>query len=378
VPKLKDLSTRKGNEMKIRAAVAKEIGKPYSIEEVDLAEPKEGELLIRMVGSGICHTDEAAQHQFLPVPLPAVLGHEGSGIVEIVGAGVKGFKPGDHVAVSFGSCGHCNSCLDGAPYLCEGFNEINFGGVMPDGSKRLSQNGEELSSFFGQSSFATHAVVSAGSAVLVPDDIDLALVGPLGCGIQTGAGTVLNILRPGFDSTIAVLGVGTVGMSAIMAAKLAGCKRIIAVGGNPTSLELARELGATDTVNRKKVDDIVAAIREIGGGKGVDYAIDTTGVGDFVRKALASVKTGGTAVVLGATGDLTINVQDELMGESKSLIGIVEGNSNPRVFLPKLLEAYRAGRFPFDRIMRFYDFEDINQAAQDSSEGKVIKAVLRF
>jgi aryl-alcohol dehydrogenase len=364
--------------MKIKAAVIREAGQPYVIEEVDLADPKTGEILIKMVGSGICHTDEAAQQQFLPVPLPAVFGHEGSGIVEKVGDGVGGFTPGDRVALSFGFCGHCDCCLDGEPYLCESFNQINFGGVMPDGSKRLSQNGQELSSFFGQSSFATHAVVSASSAVRVPADIDLALVGPLGCGVQTGAGTVLNTLKPDFDSTIAIFGAGTVGMSAIMAAKLAGCKTIIAIGGNPASLELAKELGATNTVNRKQVDDVVAAIRKISGGKGVDYAIDTSGVADFVKKALAAVKTGGTAVVLGATGELTINVQEELMGENKSLIGIVEGNSNPRVFVPKLLEAFRAGRFPFDKIIKFYDFEDINQAARDSSEGKVIKAVLRF
>ncbi len=364
--------------MKIQAAVVHEAGQPFQIEEVELSGPKEGELLVKIVASGVCHTDEVAQRQIIPVPLPAVFGHEGCGIVEEVGEGVKEFQKGDRVGFSFGFCGHCENCLSAHQHACMNFNDINFGGVMADGTKRLSQNGVELSAFFGQSSFATYAVVHENSAIKVEDaDIDLALVGPLGCGIQTGAGAVLNRLRPAFGSSLAVFGCGTVGMSAIMAAKIAGCEKIIAVGGNPESLKLALELGATHTVNRKECDDIVAAVREITGG-GAHYSIDTTGVGDFVRKALASVRFMGTCVVLGATGDLTINVQEELMGDAKSLIGVVEGDSIPKLFIPKLLDYYKKGQFPFDRLIRFYDFKDINQAFADSHSGKVIKAVLRM
>lgn len=364
--------------MKIKAAVIHEKGQPYQFEEVDLAEPKQGELLVKIVACGVCHTDEVAQNQIIPVPLPAVFGHEGCGIVEKVGEGVVDFKPGDKVSLSFGYCGHCDNCLNAHMHVCVHLNDINFGGVMPDGTKRLSQNGKEVSTFFGQSSFATHAVVHQNSAVLVEDDdIDLALLGPLGCGIQTGAGAVLNRLRPKFGSSIAVFGCGTVGMSAIMAAKIAGCARIIAVGGNPTSLELAKELGATHTINRKEVEDIPAEIHKITNG-GANYSIDTTGVPDFVRKALASVGFLGTCVVLGVTGEMTFNVHEELMADAKSLIGVTEGESVPKSFIPKLIEHYKMGRFPFDKLIKFYDFEDLNQAVEDSHSGKVIKAVVKM
>ena len=363
--------------MKIKAAVAWETGKPFQIEEVDLAPPKEGEILVKIVASGVCHTDEVAQHQIIPVPLPAVFGHEGSGIVEGVGPGVYDFQKGDHVAVSFGFCEHCENCLSAHPHACESLNPINFGGAMPDGTKRLAKDGQEISAFFGQSSFATHAVVKASAAIKVSKDIDLALIGPFGCGIQTGAGAVLNALHPTFGTSIAVFGCGTVGMSAIMAAKIAGCEKIIGIGGNPASLTLAKELGATHTINRKETDDIVGKIVEITGG-GAHYAIDTSGVPDFVRKALNCLRMLGTAVVLGATGELTINVQAELMGPARSLIGIIEGNAVPRLFIPQLLRYYKEGRFPVDRLIKYYDFADINQALADSSAGKVIKAVVKM
>lgn len=363
--------------MKITAAVVHEKGQPFQIEEVDLDPPKGGELLVRIVASGVCHTDEVAQLQFIPVPLPAVFGHEGCGIVEEAYKGVTDFKKGDRVVFSFGFCGHCENCLSAHQHACENFNALNFAGVMSDGTTRLSQDGVKISSFFGQSSFATHAVVNQDSTVKVDDDIDLALAGPMGCGIQTGAGAVLNRLRPEFGSSIAVFGCGTVGMSAIMAAKIAGCAQVIAVSGNPSSLVLAKELGATHAINRKETDDIVGRIKEITRG-GAHYAIDGSGVSDLVRKALACVRVMGTAVVLGVTGDLTINVQQELMGEAKSLIGIVEGDAVPKLFIPELMEYYKAGRFPFDKLIKFYNFKDINQAFEDSHNGKAIKAVLRM
>ena len=208
--------------MKIKAAVVHEKAQPFQIEELDLESPKAGELLVKIVASGVCHTDEVAQQQFIPVPLPAVLGHEGCGIVEETGQGVTDFKKGDRVGFSFGFCGHCENCLSAHQHACENFNSIKCAGVMSDGTTRLSHNGVKVSSFFGQSSFATHAVVNQISTVKVDDNIDLALAAPLGCGIQTGAGAVLNRLRPEFGSSLAVFGCGTVGMSAIMAVKIAG------------------------------------------------------------------------------------------------------------------------------------------------------------
>lgn len=366
--------------MKIKAAVTRAPGAPFVIEEVELAAPKTHEILVKITACGVCHTDDAARHQFIPVPLPAVLGHEGCGIVEAVGPDVTEFVPGDKVGLSFGYCGTCHNCMTSHQHACENFNAINFGGVQADGTTRLSDaDGNPLATFFGQSSFATYAVVNEGSAVKIEhDDIDLALIGPMGCGIQTGAGAVLNRIRPEFGSSIAVFGCGTVGMSAIMAAKIAGCKNIIAVGGNPKSLELAKELGATHTINRREESDIVGKIKnEIVPG-GVNYAIDTSGVADFVKKALASCRFMGTAVVLGATGDVTFNIQAELMGDAKSLIGITEGDAIPKLFIPELLDYYKKGMFPFDKLIKFYPFEKINEAFEESGSGKCIKAVLRM
>lgn len=260
-------------------------------------------------------------------------------------------------------------------------NKINFGGIQPDGTTRLhTLDGKNLSTFFGQSSFATYAVVNQNHDVKVEyDDVDLAIVAPMGCGIQTGAGAVLTRLHPEFGSYIAVYGCGTVGMSAIMAAKIAGCEQIIAVGGNEKSLELAKELGATDTVNRKKVDDLVAAVKKVSiSGDGVNYSIDITGVGECVRASLGFLDFDGTCVVVGATGDITFNVQNELMGDGKKLVGVIEGDSIPKDFLPKLLTYYKKGLFPIDKLMKFYKFEEINEAQAASHRGECIKAVLRL
>lgn len=367
--------------MRIQAAVTYEKGAPFKIEEVELDAPKFGEILVRIVASGICHTDEAVQHQFIPTPLPAVLGHEGAGIVEKVGPGVTEFVPGDRVGISYGFCNSCVNCRKARPFMCKSLNRINFGGIQPDGSTRLhTLDGRKLSTFFGQSSFAKYAVVNQNHAVKIEDDsIDLGLIAPMGCGIQTGAGAVLNRLRPEFGSSLAVYGCGTVGMSAIMAARIAGCRQIIAVGGNKKSLELARELGATDCVNRKEADDLVAAVKAVSlSGEGVNYSIDTTGIGSCVRQSLGFLDFDGTCVVLGATGDMTINVQNELMGDGKSLIGVIEGDSVPKLFLPQLLAYYKKGLFPFDRLIEFFPFEQINEAQAASDTGKCIKAVLRM
>lgn len=364
--------------MKVKAAVVYEKGAPFVIEELDLRDPLDNEVMIEIDSCGVCHTDEGAQYQAIPVPLPTVLGHEGAGTIIKLGPGVSEFKVGDRVGITFASCGECEECKDAHPYACADFNKINFGGITPRGDSPFSKDGKTVHTFFGQGSFATHVVCDIKQVVKVDyDDIDLGYIGPFGCGIQTGAGAVLNTLKPEFATSIAIFGCGTVGMSAIMAAKIAGCKNIIAVGGNPKSLELAKELGATHTINRKECDDIVAEIKKITNG-GAHYAIDTSGVSDFVKKALACVRFKGTAVVLGLTGDLTINVQEELMGEAKSLIGVVEGDSNPKVFLPKLIEYYHEGKFPVDKLMKFYKFEDINEAFAQSHAGVAIKSVLKM
>lgn len=364
--------------IKIRAAVTNGAGKPFSMETIDLADPKAGEIRVKVVASGVCHTDEEAMNGHLATPLPAVLGHEGAGIVDAVGEGVTEFKVGDRVGFSFAYCGTCPNCRTGKVASCVKFNDINFGGVLPEGTSRMSRDGKPLSAFFGQSSFSQYLVGSAESAVKVPyDDIDLGIVAPLGCGVQTGAGTVLNKLKPEFGSTIAIFGCGTVGMSAIMAARIAGCSRIIAVGGNEKSLKLALEVGATDVINRKTCDDIAGKIKEITNG-GANYSVDTSGVVNFVRTGLNCLAPLGVEAIVGITPPMEIDMFGELMAEGKTITGVIEGNAIPKVFIPQLIEYYRQGRFPIDKIMKFYSFEEINQAFEDSHNGVAMKAVLRM
>jgi len=363
--------------MKIRAAIVREAGGPLVIEDVELAEPCVGEMLVKITASGFCHTDELVRIQALPVPLPAVLGHEGCGIVEKTGEGVTGFKPGDRVAISFGFCGTCEQCYAGVPTLCESFLRINFQGVQADGTSRLSQDGKTLSTLFGQSSFATYAVVNERSVVKIPDDVPLEITGPLGCGIQTGAGAVLNRLKPRPGSSIVVFGCGSVGLSAVMAAKIAGCDKIIGVDVVPARLEAALKFGATHVIDGAKTDDIAGEVRKLT-RIGADASVDTTGKEMGPRTALKCVRAGGSAVVVGGGGDVMISIEEDLMGGGRSLIGVVEGDSNPKLFIPELIEHYRAGRFPFDQMITYYDFEDISAAMEDALSGKVIKAILRM
>ncbi|MDR0491218.1 MAG: NAD(P)-dependent alcohol dehydrogenase [Oscillospiraceae bacterium] len=364
--------------MQIKAAIIEEKGQDFKIVDMELDPPESGEVLVKVAACGVCHTDDVARHQFAPVPLPAVFGHEGCGIIEQTGDGVAGFKPGDRVGFSYGWCGKCEACRTGKPYGCLENYRLNFSGVQYDGTKRLHYKGREVSSFFGQSAFATHAVVHQNNLILAPDDVALELVGPLGCGIQTGAGAIFNYLHPDADSAILVTGCGAVGLSCVMAANIAGCSKIIACDIVEQRLRLALELGATHTINAAVTADVVSAVRELTNGAGVHYAVDCTGIGDCVRRSLVCVRSAGICVILGLTQELTIHVETELMGKSKTLTGLVEGLSVPQVFIPKLLNYYRQGKFPFDRLIRFYDFQDINQAFEDTKSGKVIKAVLKM
>src|SRR5690554_5275358 len=260
--------------MEIKAAVTHKQGEAFKLEPVELAEPALGEIRVRIVATGVCHTDAVARDLGI-APFPIVLGHEGAGVVDAVGEGVTDLKPGDHVVLSFAHCGGCGNCLTGHPTVCNTFNDLNFGGAMDDGSHRITQGETAINTFFGQSSFATYAIAKSRNAVKVDSEVDLALLGPLGCGIQTGAGTVLNRLKPEFGSSIVIYGAGAVGLSAMMAAKILGCEYIIAVDVHDNRLTLAKELGATHTLNGQQVD-VVKEVQKITGG-GSHYAVETTG-----------------------------------------------------------------------------------------------------
>ncbi|MBN6886425.1 aryl-alcohol dehydrogenase [Cytobacillus horneckiae] len=361
--------------MKIEAAVTLGQGQEFVIKEVDLAEPKANEVRIKIVATGVCHTDAVARDAAI-APLPAVLGHEGAGIVEAVGSSVTHLTKGDHVVLSFAHCGRCENCLTGHPTVCDTFNDLNFGGVHDDYTHRLSLDGQELSTFFGQSSFGTFAIAHERNVVKVDKDVDLALLGPLGCGIQTGAGTVLNKMRPEFGSTIVIYGAGAVGLSAIMAAKIVGCKTIIAVDVHDSRLQLALELGATHIFNGTKVD-VVNEIKSLTNG-GTKYAVDTTGVPQVVRQSLQALRPLGVAAIVGVTPEMSFDVHNDLMAEGKTMMGVIEGDAVPNVFIPQLVEYYKAGQFPFDKLITFYDFNEINAAFEASKTGEAIKPILRI
>lgn len=362
--------------MQIKTAVSDGTSQQLKIIDAQLDAPKDNEILIKMVATGVCHTDTAGRDG-LTTPLPVALGHEGAGLVEQVGSGVIDIKPGDHVVLSFAYCGHCRHCLTGHPGMCDHFNELNFAGHSYDGSHRLHlSDGQPLSTFFGQSSFSTYAVVDQHNVVKVDPTVDLRLPGPLGCGIQTGAGTILNYLQPKFGESLVIFGTGAVGLSAIMAAKLTGAERIIAVDIFDQRLSLAKELGATDVVNSKTVD-AEAAIREIL-PSGADYTLDTTGVSPVVLNALHVLKPGGECAVVGMGRELTFNLQNDLMAEGKKISGVIEGDAIPQLFIPKLVSFYKQGRFPFDKLIKFYDFDQINDGFAASKDGSVLKPVVTF
>lgn len=363
--------------MEIKAAVTNAKGEDFGIETIQLDDPKSGEVLIRIVACGICHTDMVARDQEYPVPLPAVLGHEGSGVVEKIGEGVTYVQPGDHVVLGYAFCGACRSCLSGRPFVCERFFDLNFSGIMDDGTKRHHRQEEGLSIFFGQSSFGSFAIANERNLVKVDKDVDLAILGPLGCGIQTGAGAVLNRLKPEAGSSIAVFGAGAVGLSAIMAANAVGCGVIVAVDVHDHRLELARELGATHVVNAQKINP-VDEIRRITGG--VNYAAETAGAPGILRQAVDALTFYGKVVQIGAPPlgtEEKIDTNDLLLF-NKTITGVVEGDSIQRVFIPQLINMYKQGRFPFDKLLQFYKFEDINQAVRDSHSGKTIKPIVRM
>ncbi len=362
--------------MQIKAAVTYEPGK-FQFDEIELDEPKADEVLIKIVASGCCHTDLGGRDQMAPWPIPGVLGHEGAGIVEKVGDMVVGIKPGDHVVISYQSCGACPNCLEGHPAKCDIWFPANFLGRLTDGTTRLhTKDGQDLSVFFGQSSFATYAVANQRQVCVVDPEVDLELLGPLGCGFLTGFGSVINVLKCGFGDTIAVFGAGGVGLAAIMAARIAGCERIIAVGRNQPKLDICLEVGATDVVNSRECDP-VEKIRELTGGRGVKFAFDTSGVAKVITQAIQASSAYATiCTVAMSPDDLTFNIEQDLMGPGRKIMGSTEGDAVCKTFIPKMVEYYKQGRFPFDKLCKKYKFEDIDQAFQDSLDGKVIKPIV--
>lgn len=370
--------TASGTE--VVAAVVEQIGGEFIRDAIELDALQPDEVRIRIHASGICATDLAVQAGKTPFPLPGILGHEGAGIVEEIGSAVNTLAPGDRVVMTFDSCGHCEPCLAGRPVQCVNWFALNMGsGTRLDGSLTTRRgSGRPLyGHFFGQSSFATHAICSRRSVVKVDTDTDFAVLAPLGCSGQTGAGSVWNLLRPEPGSSVIIYGGGAVGLMAVLAAQLTPAQQIIVVDRVEHRLELARELGATVTINAD-TDDVAAAVNEVTKGRGADRALETTGNMSVLRQAVDLLAVSGVCVVVGAppTGsEVALDVQDMLV-RHPTIIGVSQGLARPREIIPALVALHEAGRFPAEKLVTAFAFDQINEAVAAAKQGTVIKPVL--
>lgn len=364
--------------MQVQSAVLRERRGPFRVEDLELTSPGPDEVLVEIAGSGFCHTDLLPRHDGFMAAPPLILGHEGSGVVVMKGDAVVDVAVGDSVVLSFDHCGKCTACGEGHPAYCRSFWGRNMVGRSRTGDQRaLDTTGSPIGAhWFGQSSFSTHALVAARNAVPVPKDLPLELLGPLGCGVLTGVGSMFNVLHVGAGSHTAVFGAGAVGLSAVMAASAADAERIIAVDLHRGRLDLALELGATDVVHAAGLSNAEVSERviELSGG-GTHTALDTTGVMPVISAGVAALRPRGVLGMVSAVGADFVLPGDALaMG--KTVTGILEGDALPRVLIPQLIEMWRAGQLPFDRMIRTYPLSDINQAEADMASGKTIKPIL--
>jgi aryl-alcohol dehydrogenase len=366
--------------MKIQAAVAWEAGATLSIEEFDLDDPRDDEILVKVEAVGVCHTDDNARLGRLPVVFPIILGHEGSGVVERVGKDVAKVRPGDRVLFTPDYCGKCEQCVLGKTPYCDQVVPVTFTGTRPDGTPRAYSNGRPVrASFFGQSSFATHSLVTERNIVPVPRDAPLRYLAGFTCGVQTGAGAILNAMPVNSASRVAIWGTGAVGLAAVMAAKASGAAEIVAVDRVRHRLDLALELGATHAIDTTGQDlaDVAAEVVKVT-GRGADVALDTTGSPQVILAEVQSLATHGTGSVITSAGAPVTLPPGDLLLRGRQLRGTMGGHINPTIFIPRLLDLHAQGRFPVDRLVKNYPFSQLNEAIADSLSGETIKPVLTF
>lgn len=372
--------------MKTKAAVCYEFDTPLVVEELDLKEhPGSGEIRVRLVGSGVCNTDMHAQHTGWAETgykdeLPMIFGHEGAGYVEEIGPGVTEFAPGDKVVLSYPWCGKCEWCISGKPWNCPNYVRINHYGKLDDGKAPFTKDGDEVNLFFGFSSFANDTVCRTTNATKVDcSDEDLPKMAALGCGVITGVGAVMGQLAPRPGSSIVVFGAGGVGCSAIMAAKICNCTTIVAVDIDAGRLELAKELGATHVFNTKLHPeiDVVEEVRKLTGGKGANYSIETTSIPEITKQCIAVLATEGHMSQIGVPPQVTLDsFYFDLWGKTVSINSM--GNVHPRTFIPEMVEWYKRGQLPIDKLVKYYTLDQINEAMADSTAGRTIKPIIVY
>jgi aryl-alcohol dehydrogenase len=359
--------------MRTTVAVVNEQGGDFTLADVELEGPRSDEVLVRVVATGLCHTDITLRSFLPPEMFPNVFGHEGAGVVEQVGSDVTGIEVGDHVVMSFRSCRTCPKCTSGMVGYCESSLVLNYMGLRMDGSTSYTREGSPVfGSFFGQSSLSRHAVAYADNCVVVDRSLDLTRLAPYGCGFQTGAGTVLNVLRPGAEDSLVVFGVGAVGLAALAAAKHLGVGTMVAVDPLAARREIALRYGA---VGIDPGDDVVEQVKAATGG-GASYAIDTTAIPAVVKQAQQSLGVRGTLVALGLGPEEYVLDAIDLLQNGKTVLGSVEGDSDPQEMVPRLIAMNSAGDFDVDDLVTTYPFTEINSAVADVLAGKVVKPVL--
>lgn len=369
--------------MKSRAAIAWEAGKPLSVEEIDVEGPKAGEALVRIVATGVCHTDAYTLSGKDPEGFfPRILGHEGGGIVEAVGAGVTSVAPGNHVIPLYtAECGECKFCRSGKTNLCGAVRETQGQGVMPDGSTRFSKDGRDLYHYMGTSTFSEYTVVPEVSLAKISPDAPLDKVCLLGCGITTGIGAVYNTAKVEPGSTVAVFGLGAIGLSVIQGAQMIGAERIIAIDVNPDKFEFAGQLGATDFVNPKDYDDPIQQVIVDMTDGGADHSFECIGNTEVMRAALECCHKGwGESTIIGVAGaGETIETRPFQLVTGRVWRGSAFGGVKGRTELPDYVGRYMAGDINIDDfVTQNLDFEQINEAFDLLHEGKAIRSVLHF
>jgi len=366
--------------MQFKAAVLRDGSARVTIESVTLRELRPDEVLVRLAATGICHSDLAVRDAVFPVPRPIILGHEGAGHVERVGSAVNKVAPGDPVVLTYIACGECPTCLSSEPAYCRDFGARNISGLRLDGSSALEQDGAPVGGhFFGQSSFASYSVANERNVVKVRADAPLELLGPLGCGVQTGAGAVMNALKVRAGSSLVVSGGGGVGLSAAMAGVVQGCAKIIVVEPNAGRRAIAIAIGATHVIDPLATKDLPGAIAELTGG-GADYAVETSGKTQAAQQIFSSLGVRGELALIafyGLAAAASFGLL-EFIGKGLKVRGVTEGDSIPDEFIPRLLDLHMQGKFPIDRLVKYYDFESINQALDDQESGATIKPIVRM
>ncbi len=369
--------------MKTRAAVAWEAGKPLEIEDIDIDGPQEGEVMLRIVATGVCHTDAFTLSGEDPEGIfPAVLGHEGGAIVEEVGSGVSSVKVGDHVIPLYTpECGECDFCTSGKTNLCQAIRVTQGQGLMPDGTSRFSKGGKQIFHYMGTSTFSEYTVLPEIAVAKISDKAPLEKVCLLGCGITTGIGAVLNTAKVEPGATVAVFGLGGVGLSAIQGATIAKAGRIIAVDINPDKFELAMQMGATDTVNPKDYEEPIQEVLIDLTNGGVDYSFECVGNTSLMRAALECCHKGwGESVIIGVAGaGQEICTRPFQLVTGRVWRGTAFGGCKGRSQLPGMVEQYMDGDIKVDEfITHTMPLEDINSAFDLMHEGKSIRSVIHF